>query len=138
MLSEAACVVTREMENIFVYIMYLWSSLYRIFTFYEIGHAIKLNFCAGNFEQSKQARNQVGIVLSYRPARLHRLAELIPWHRFVGSLKVLTKLGLSDFCLQRRIRFCSTKTCIFYHGWDRNPYVKIHNASIFCHIVSFL
>jgi hypothetical protein len=30
------------------------------------------------FEQSKGARNRVGIGLSYRPARLHRLAELIP------------------------------------------------------------
>ena len=26
------------------------------------------------------ARNRVGIGLSYRPARLHRLAELIPWN----------------------------------------------------------
>jgi hypothetical protein len=34
------------------------------------------------------ARNRVGIGLSYRPARLHRLAELIPWNRFLGSLKV--------------------------------------------------
>ncbi len=33
------------------------------------------------------ARNQVGIGLSYRPARLHMLAELIPWNRFVGSLE---------------------------------------------------
>jgi hypothetical protein len=36
------------------------------------------------------ARNQVGIVFSYRAAaRLHRLAELIPWNQFLGSLKVL-------------------------------------------------
>jgi hypothetical protein len=34
------------------------------------------------------ARNRVGIWLSYRPARLHRLAELIPWNRFLGSLKL--------------------------------------------------
>jgi hypothetical protein len=34
-------------------------------------------------------RNRVGIGLSYRPARLHSLAELIPWNRFLGSLKVL-------------------------------------------------
>jgi hypothetical protein len=34
------------------------------------------------------ARNRVGIGLSYRPARLHRLEELIPWNRFLGSLKV--------------------------------------------------
>jgi hypothetical protein len=26
--------------------------------------------------------------LSYRPARLHRLAESIPWNRILGSLKV--------------------------------------------------
>jgi hypothetical protein len=35
------------------------------------------------------ARNRVGIGLSYRPARLHRLAESILWTRFMGSLKVL-------------------------------------------------
>jgi hypothetical protein len=34
------------------------------------------------------AENRVGIGLSYRPARLHRLAEFIPWNRFLGSLKV--------------------------------------------------
>jgi hypothetical protein len=38
-------------------------------------------------------RNQVGIGLPYRPARLHRLAELIPWNRFFGSFKV-KKFGL--------------------------------------------
>jgi hypothetical protein len=30
------------------------------------------------------ARNQVGIGLPYQPARLHRLAEPIPWNRFLG------------------------------------------------------
>ncbi len=49
--------------------------------------------CAGIFKQSMGARNQVGIELSYRPARLHRLAELVPWSRFLGSLKV-KKFGL--------------------------------------------
>jgi hypothetical protein len=36
------------------------------------------------------ARNRVEIGLSYRPARLHThsLAELVPWNRFLGSLKV--------------------------------------------------
>ncbi len=34
------------------------------------------------------ARNLVGIGLSYRPAKLNRLAESIPWNRFLGSLKV--------------------------------------------------
>jgi hypothetical protein len=40
-------------------------------------------------EQSMGARNRVGISLSYRPARLlYSLAELVPWNRFLGSLKV--------------------------------------------------
>jgi hypothetical protein len=43
---------------------------------------------AGILEQSMGARNRVGIGLSHRPARLHRLAESIPWNRFLGSLKV--------------------------------------------------
>ncbi len=34
------------------------------------------------------ARNRVGIGLSYRHAKLHGPAELIPWSRFLGSLKV--------------------------------------------------
>jgi hypothetical protein len=38
------------------------------------------------------ARNRVGIGLSYRPARLHRLAELIPWNRFLGSINVRLKI----------------------------------------------
>jgi hypothetical protein len=43
---------------------------------------------AGIFRQSMGARNQVGIGLLYRPARLHSLAEPIPWNRFLGSIKV--------------------------------------------------
>ncbi len=35
------------------------------------------------------ARNRVGTGISYRPARLHRMAKSIPWNRFLGSLKVL-------------------------------------------------
>ncbi len=42
--------------------------------------------CAGILEQSMEARNQVGIGLSYRPSRLNRLAESIPWNRFLASL----------------------------------------------------
>jgi hypothetical protein len=49
--------------------------------------------CAGILEQSMGARNQVGIGLSYRPARLHRLAESIPWNRYLGSLNIY-KFGL--------------------------------------------
>jgi hypothetical protein len=47
-----------------------------------------IDACAGIFKQSIGARKWVGIGLSYRPARLHRLAELIVWNRFLGFLKV--------------------------------------------------
>jgi hypothetical protein len=43
---------------------------------------------AGIFNQSMGARNRVGVGLSYQPARLHRLAEFIPWSRFLGSINV--------------------------------------------------
>ncbi len=51
-------------------------------------HPPPLQYRAGIFKQSMGARNQIGIGLSYRPARLHRLAELIPWNRFLGSTNV--------------------------------------------------
>jgi hypothetical protein len=43
---------------------------------------------AGIFNKSLGARHRVGIGFSYRPARLHRLAEFIPWNRFLGSINV--------------------------------------------------
>ena len=43
---------------------------------------------AGIFKQSVEARNRVGIGLSYRPAWLHRPAEFIRWNRFLGSINV--------------------------------------------------
>ncbi len=45
---------------------------------------------------------QVGIGLSYRPARLHRLAEFIPQNRFLGSINV-KKYGLWTICIQSNI-----------------------------------
>jgi hypothetical protein len=43
---------------------------------------------AGILKQSMGARNRVGIGLSHRPARQHRLAEFIPWNQFLGSINV--------------------------------------------------
>jgi hypothetical protein len=43
---------------------------------------------AGIFKESMGVRNQGGIGLSYRDVRLHRLAEFIPWNRFLGSINV--------------------------------------------------
>ncbi len=46
------------------------------------------SFRAGIFKISMGARHRVGIGLSYRPARLHRLAELMSLNRFLGSINV--------------------------------------------------
>jgi hypothetical protein len=46
-------------------------------------------------------RNRVGIGFSYRPAGLHRLAEFIPWNRFLGSINV-RKFGLSIHSLSEQ------------------------------------
>jgi hypothetical protein len=47
------------------------------------------------------AKNRVGIGLSYRPARLHRLAEFILWNRFLGS--IIRDLSIQDKCLSKII-----------------------------------
>jgi hypothetical protein len=43
---------------------------------------------AGIFKKSMGARNRGGIGLSYRPVRLHRLAEFIPWNQFRGPINI--------------------------------------------------
>ena len=42
------------------------------------------------------ARNRGGIGLSYRPTRLHRLAEFIPWNRFLGFKRLKIRALLSS------------------------------------------
>ncbi len=64
-------------------------------------HQLKHTSSAGVFKPSMRARNRVGIGLSYRPARLHRLAELVPWNRFLGSLKFKNS-GSGSILLDRR------------------------------------
>ncbi len=63
---------------------------------------------AGIFKHLKGARNRVGIRLLYRPARLHRLEELIPWNRFLGSLKVY-KFGLSMLGMTVNLFICGVR-----------------------------
>jgi hypothetical protein len=43
---------------------------------------------AGIFKKSMGARHGVRIGLLYRPAKLHRLAEFIPWNQFRGPIHV--------------------------------------------------
>jgi hypothetical protein len=60
---------------------------------------------AGIFKQSMGARNREGLGLSYRPARLCSLAELVPWNRFLGSLKFKNSgSGLRFRSMMDRIR----------------------------------
>jgi hypothetical protein len=68
------------------------------FGFLSISYSVEFNYSSlgtyvGILEQSMGARNRVGIGLSYRSARLHRLAERLHRlaeieNRFLGSLKV--------------------------------------------------
>ncbi len=43
---------------------------------------------AGIFKKSMGARHRGGIGFSNRPARLHRLAEFIPWNQFRGPINI--------------------------------------------------
>ncbi len=67
---------------------YAGRAIYRHFQATKIPKYCTVLFRAGIFKESMGARNRGGIGLSYRPARLHRLAELIPWDRFLGSINV--------------------------------------------------
>jgi hypothetical protein len=40
------------------------------------------------FKKSMGARHRGGIGFSYMPARLHRLAEFIPWNRYRGPINI--------------------------------------------------
>jgi hypothetical protein len=53
-----------------------------------------------NFKQSMGARNRVGTGLSYRPARLHRLAESILG--LLKSLKIRAQEKKTYFCFFQR------------------------------------
>jgi hypothetical protein len=55
---------------------------------------------AGIFKESMGPRNRGGIGLSYRPARLHRLAEFIPWNRFLGSIKYGLRVQTAYTCVR--------------------------------------
>jgi hypothetical protein len=64
-------------------------------------HSASVLSCAGILEQSMGARNRLGIGLSYWPARLHRLVELIHWNQFLGSLSLNTVSVVSSAWIGR-------------------------------------
>jgi hypothetical protein len=61
---------------------------YLKFTYAMLEEREWTQYQSSNFKHSMGAKKRVGIGLSYRPTMLHRLAELLPWNRFLGSLKV--------------------------------------------------
>jgi hypothetical protein len=52
------------------------------------GEVFQLAYRAGIFKKSMGARHRGGIGFSYRPARLQRLAEFIPWNQFRGPINI--------------------------------------------------
>ncbi len=66
-----------------------WSTHFQHAIYDSRRQRMKADSWTGIFKQSMGARNRVGIGLSYRPARRHRLAEFIPWNLFpLGSINV--------------------------------------------------
>jgi hypothetical protein len=81
---------------------------------------------ARTLEKSMVARNRVGIGLSYRPARPHRLKESIPWNRYLGSLNVY-KFGLRKFFKIAEILGLSFS---FYGLYKASPSMLYSNVNL--------
>ncbi len=72
------------------------------------------------------ARHRVGIGLSYRPARLHRLAEFIRWNRFLGSINVFKNTGshtTTDLAMGRSYLIKETQPQNIWLIFEREPAV---------------
>jgi hypothetical protein len=63
----------------------------------------------GILEQSMGAGNRVRIGLSYRPARLHRLAKSIPWNRFLGPLTKTILLCIEPYGAKNTLLYTITQ-----------------------------
>ncbi len=78
-----------------------------IFLKYKMGDISKGVSRAGISKKSMGARHRVGIGLSYRPAGLLRLSELMPWNLFMGSIKRLKIRAQHTLSL---VRWVTTRT----------------------------
>jgi hypothetical protein len=77
------------------------------------------------------ARNRGGIGLSYRPARLHRLAKLIPWNGFLSSCNVYNVLcTLNIAFLTNRSLIIHILCCPSFKGF---PWLSARFALSLCH-----
>ncbi len=93
------------------YVVFKWNILGSVVKYGDVEGVAAL--CAGILEQSIWARNRVGIGLSYRSARLHRLAESIP-----GLLKGL------KYSLQPRPPLSARGSCTGI--WRRRERFSFH------------
>ncbi len=84
-------------------------------------------------EQSLGASNRIVIELSYRLARLHRLAESIPWNQFLSSLKVKNYRFWST--LQRNLDLCIPRKGIA-RPQSQYPYPCVCERFIYSHVRS--
>jgi hypothetical protein len=76
--QHAACHICPSYEHFPLTPLFLERGLYSfLFSVHCRKEYRSTEYSAGIFKQSMGARNRLGIGLSYRPARLHRLAELI-------------------------------------------------------------
>jgi hypothetical protein len=79
------------------------------------------------------ARNRVGIGLSYRPTRLHRLAEFIPWNRFLGSMFSTLKntgTGPTDSIWIMFQCLMTTFTCTLLLGYSLKGTVQLKKIGL--------
>jgi hypothetical protein len=88
--------------------------------------------------------------LSYRPAGLHSLAEMVPWNRFLGFLKVEKKLGIPFRTILRKkkqleITFWATtinaksRNSVPKHFADENTLLTLFGgADFFVKLISFV
>jgi hypothetical protein len=90
--------------SVFLFILWGLPTVLSIVSFMELAFTINLcseleflkshrggigfSYWAGIFKKSMGARHRGGIGFSYRPARLHRLAEFIPWNQCRGPINI--------------------------------------------------
>ncbi len=77
-----------------ILILYLYVEKFPIHNSFNIAEPVFVNFLKSPGIDSQPVGPVRQPYLTYRPARLHRLAESVPWNRFLGSL-IVYKFGLS-------------------------------------------
>ncbi len=85
-LTKLLSLLVSFVNTLFIFVRTVLTSV-NIVLFY-VSAELPSSIQCWSFKTIYGATNQVGIGLLYWPARLQRLAEFIPWNKFLGSLKV--------------------------------------------------